>query len=242
VDDTSAGTVTSFTFENVDANHTIDATFEPDVSASIGQVVAPEGNSGTTDFVFPVTLSGTCTETVDVTWKTVDGTATASGGDYVPDSTVVSFAPGETAQTVTVQVNGDVTPEDTETFYVQLENPVGAGIATAQGMGTILNDDAVTAAEGTAPRTFSFAIQGGNPVSDAVVFRLGLPVPARAELSVFDVQGRRIAEPVRRVLGAGYQTVRWSAREAGVAAGSGVYFVRFTAGGRTFTQRFVLLR
>jgi hypothetical protein len=43
-----------------------------------------------------------------------------------------------------VTVNGDVTLEDNETFFVNLTNVVGAGVADAQGIGTINNDDSAT--------------------------------------------------------------------------------------------------
>jgi len=234
--------VTSYTFTGVTANHTISADFAPDLSVSIGSVITQEGNTGTTGFDFPVSLSGPCTAQVDVAWKTADGTALASDSDYAPDSSVVSFAPGVTSGTITVKVNGDLTPEEQETFLVNLSNPVNAGISHGQGVGTILNDDGVSAAEGASLHEVSFAVQGGNPAGDAVSFRLGLPASTRAELSVFDIAGRRVAHLLSGVVGAGYHTMKWNGHGEGAVARSGVYFVRFTAQGRTFTRRFVLLR
>ena len=38
---------------------------------------------------------------------------------------------------------GDVTPENNETFTIDLSNPVNATIATASGVGTILDDDTI---------------------------------------------------------------------------------------------------
>jgi hypothetical protein len=242
VDGGSIGAVASHTFDGIDASHTIAASFAPDLTVSIGSVVAVEGNSGTTPFDFPLQLSGTCTAPVDVTWKTVDGTATASSGDYQPDSTVVTFAPGEVLKTITVQVNGDVTPEDQETFYVELLNAVGAGIAHSQGTGTIINDDTVTGVESGAAPALAFAIVGGNPVGGSVGFRISLPKAASVQLSVFDVQGRRIAEPVNQTLAAGVQTIRWNARNDGATVGSGVYFARLRVEGRNIDRRFLLIR
>src|SRR5205814_6630002 len=97
VDGSSVGGMAAYTFPAVAANHTIAAAFAPDRTLSIGDVVAYEGNTGTTDFDFPVRLSGPCSEEVDVTWKTVDGTATASSGDFVADSTALALAPGATS-------------------------------------------------------------------------------------------------------------------------------------------------
>ena len=242
VDGTSVGAVGTFTFSAVMTNHTIAASFAPNQSVSIGDVIAVEGNSGTTNFDFPVRLSGPCTTEVDVTWQTADSTATVADNDYVPDSTTVSFAPGVTTGTITVHVNGDTTPESTEQFLVRLSNPVNAVIDDGEGVGTILNDDGVTGVDGLALREVSFSVQGSNPAGDGVSFRIGLPAPTRAEVSVYDIAGRRVAEPLSEFLPAGYRTVRWNAPRGSGAAGSGVYFVRFSAQGKTMIRKFVLLR
>jgi hypothetical protein len=242
VDGGSVGAVGTFTFTAVAAAHTIAASFAPNQRVSIGDVVAVEGNSGTTDFDFPVRLSGPCTTQVDVTWQTADSTATVADNDYVPDSTTVSFPPGATTGTITVHVNGDLTPEDNEMFLVRLSNPVNAGIDDGVGVGTILNDDGVTGVDGLSLREVSFAVQGGNPSGDGVSFRVGLPAPTRAEVSVYHIAGRRVAQPLSEFLPAGYHTVRWNVRRGAGTAGSGVYFVRFSAQGKTMIRKFVLLR
>jgi len=243
VDGSSVGAVTSFTFTNVTAAHTIAASFASDVSASIGDVTQYEGSSGTTAFNFPVRLSAPCASApVGVTWKTVDGTALASDADFVPDSTVFSFAPGATTGTITVQVNGDTTPESQETFHVQLF-PGSAGVADGDGLGTILNDEDISGAEeGASILEVSFAVRSANPAGDAVSFRLGLPAPARADVSVYDIAGRLVAHPFKGDMGAGYHDLTWNAHRGTAAVGSGVYFVRFSAQGKTFVRRFVLLR
>jgi hypothetical protein len=238
VDGGSVGAVTTYTFTAVAANHTIAASFVTDLTVSVGDFIAPEGNSGTTDFNFPVTLSGPCSATVSVSWKTADGTATVADNDYAPDSSQVTFPPTQTSGTITVHVNGDTHPENTETFLVNLLNPVGIGIADGQGVGTILNDDSVTGVETSTqmPREVSFAVQG--PVSGSALFRIGLPASSTADLSVFDVAGRRVAHLVSGELSAGFHTIPWA---AGLAS-SGVYFARFRAQGRSFTSRFVVVR
>ena len=109
-------------------------------SVSIGDVSLAEGNSGTTQFSFPVTLSAASTSTVTVSYGTADGTATA-GSDYTAVSGTVTFAPGETQKTVTVAVTGDTALESDETFFLNLTNPVNVTLADAQGQGNILNDD-----------------------------------------------------------------------------------------------------
>jgi hypothetical protein len=99
-----------------------------------------EGNSGTTNFPFTVSLSAASTQTVSVYYYTSGGTAT-SGTDYAYTSGSVSFAPGETAKTINVPVYGDYTVEPNETFNVYLYSVTGANITDNTGLGTITNDD-----------------------------------------------------------------------------------------------------
>ena len=66
--------------------------------------------------------------------------------DYIAQSATLSFAPGQTSKTITVQVNGDEDVELDETFFVNLFNPTG-GALIAQAVGTIQNDDVNDAPE-----------------------------------------------------------------------------------------------
>ena len=100
-----------------------------------------EGNSGTKQFTFTVSLSVASGKTATVDYATADGTAEA-GSDYVATSGTLSFAAGVTSKTVKVTVNGDTTIEPDETFFVNLSNASNATIADTQGLGTIENDDA----------------------------------------------------------------------------------------------------
>src|SRR5262249_50758864 len=72
---------------------------------SIDNVTAPEGNAGTTAFVFTVTLSNPSSQTITVDFTTTDGTATVADTDYAANSGTLTFAPGVTTQMVTVTVN-----------------------------------------------------------------------------------------------------------------------------------------
>jgi VCBS repeat-containing protein len=110
-------------------------------SVSISDVSMNEGDAGTTNFDFTVTLSQPAPFMVTVRADTANGTATA-GTDYTAIvNQTVTFAAMDTMETVTVQVNGDTDPEPNETFFVNLSNPTNATIADSQGLGTILNDE-----------------------------------------------------------------------------------------------------
>jgi Calx-beta domain/WD40-like Beta Propeller Repeat len=108
---------------------------------SIGDVAMAEGNAGQSAFRFTVSLDQAQSAPVAVDFATANGTATAPS-DYTAKTGTLSFAPGETAKTVTVQVNGDTRKEPTETFSVNLSNAGGnATIADGHAVGTITNDD-----------------------------------------------------------------------------------------------------
>jgi len=119
-----------------------------ELSISPADAVKSEGNSGPTAFTFSVSRSGPVTGTSSATW-TVSGAAPnpADGADFVGGSLpsgTVNFAIGELSKTITVNVNGDLTSEPTESFAVTLSAPVGATISTTSANGSILNDDAST--------------------------------------------------------------------------------------------------
>jgi probable HAF family extracellular repeat protein len=110
----------------------------PDLTINNASVI--EGNSGTVNAVFTVTLSTTSSVPVTVNYATADGTATA-GGDYHPVSGTLTFGPGETTKTIIVPVNGDRLAEPNETFFVNLSGATSATVASGQGQGTIVDDE-----------------------------------------------------------------------------------------------------
>jgi hypothetical protein len=106
----------------------------------IDNVELPEGNTGTTAFVFTVALSESSAAPVTVDYSTRNGTAQA-GSDYAATSGTLTFAPGEVTKQITVLVNGDTTREEIEEFFVDLTNATGATIGDAEGLGRIFNDE-----------------------------------------------------------------------------------------------------
>jgi hypothetical protein len=111
---------------------------------SINDVSMSEGNSGTKNFVFTVTLSAAYDQNVFVSFRSVNGTASSNGGqaDYVAQDGSLIFLPGETEKTISIVVKGDTKKESNETFNVELFNPTSNALFTdALGVGTILNDD-----------------------------------------------------------------------------------------------------
>ncbi len=141
---------------------------ESQPALSINDITLTEGNSGTTTATFTVSLSKASAQTVTVNYATADGTATA-GTDYQLTSGTLSFAPGQTTQSVRVQVNGEKVLEENESFFVNLSNPTNATISDAQGKGTITNDD--SSPDTTAPTVKSTFPRDGGEVGPAANIR-----------------------------------------------------------------------
>src|SRR5262249_42389370 len=110
---------------------------------SIKDVTKYEGRkSQTTQFTFTITLSAAYDQAVTMSYRTVDGTARTSNNDYVSKTGTLTFKPGETTKTITVDVKGDRKWEASETFYLDLFGLSSNALFTrSRGVGTILNDD-----------------------------------------------------------------------------------------------------
>jgi sugar lactone lactonase YvrE len=117
---------------------------------SISDATVTEGTGAPVPATFTVSLSPWFGQPITVPFTVVDGTATA-GSDFAPTAGTVTFDPGVTSKTVTVQVTGDQVAELTETFSVTLQPEGGVGAIRATGTGTILdNDGAATLSIGDA--------------------------------------------------------------------------------------------
>src|SRR5439155_12884666 len=112
-----------------------------DVS-TVDQSVTDGDSPTTTTMTFHVTRSNPSDQTVTVDYATSDGTATIVDGDYAAAAGTLTFTAGQTAKTVDVTVNGDLTHESDETFTVGLSNPTNANLLDDSGLGTIQDDDA----------------------------------------------------------------------------------------------------
>ena len=170
---------------------------DPLPALSVNDVTVTEGNSGTTNAVFTVTLGAPSARTVTVDYATADGSAT-SPADYAAATGPLTFAPGQTTRTVTVLVNGDLVNEGTETYFLNLSNPGNATIVDHQGGGTIIDDDGaptlsvndVTVAEGNAGSVSATFTVSLTPASGQTV-SVGYSTLDGTATSPADYTGRR---------------------------------------------------
>jgi uncharacterized delta-60 repeat protein len=103
-----------------------------------------EGHTSTRPQTFTVRLSAASSNTVTVNWATAN--ITAGAADYIAAFGALTFAPGQTSKTLTVQVKGDTIVEPDESYRVILSKPNYATIADGDGIGSIRNDDTASTA------------------------------------------------------------------------------------------------
>lgn len=116
-------------------------------SITVANASVTEGNSGTVNAVFNVTLSFQSSQVVTIDYATADGSATAPA-DYQATSGTLTLDPGETVGQIIVPVVGDTAIEAAESFSLNLTNPVNATFADPAAQGTIADNDTVSVSIG----------------------------------------------------------------------------------------------
>ena len=158
---------------------------------TISDAFVEEGPQGVnTNMNFTVSLSNPLTETV-----TVDVTSLISGSgfnfadvnDFIASTQTITFNPGETTQTVSVQIIGDSVIENDEVFNVTLSNVQVGGSVTVNetdmlAEGEIRNDDKALLSisdvaltedyDGGATTDFEFTVTLSQSTSDTVEVEL----------------------------------------------------------------------
>jgi hypothetical protein len=134
-------------------------------SLAVSDALVTEGDSGTKNALFTVSLSAASAGPVTVDYASADGSAKAPA-DYTATTGTLTFAAGELSKQVAVAVVGDALDELHETYSLDLSNPVGATLGDARGAGTILDNDPqvslsvddVSAPEGGQSATFTLSL------------------------------------------------------------------------------------
>lgn len=172
-------------------------------SVTIEDTSVIEGNLGTVDAQFTVSLSAASEKEITVDFATSDGSAT-SGSDYQSTTGTVTFLPGETSKQILVPVVGDTEDEPDETFFVTLTNPVNVVFEDDTAQGTILDDDLpgltigdaqITEGDaGTTTIQFTVTLSSASQSSVSVGYTT-LPVTATANLDYQTITDTLIFAP-----------------------------------------------
>jgi hypothetical protein len=157
----------------------VDDDASPQATLNIGPANVFEGNSGNRAMNFAVTLTQAMDHDVVFFASTGDDTAVAATGDFVSLGDQFTIPAGSTSKTVPVYVNGDATPEQDETFTLNITSISGALAGETVGIGTIIDDDTVpmlnignaSVTEGNAgTKTMAFTVSLNSPAVSAVSF------------------------------------------------------------------------
>ncbi|WP_186439090.1 Calx-beta domain-containing protein [Dokdonia sp. Hel_I_63] len=159
LESTSNGMLDTDDTDGIDNVGTATITNDDDTVVSINNVTVIEGDAGTVNAEFTVSLTNPVDTVTTVTFTVTDdsaenvGNSLEGGNDYeVPTTLTVTIPAGETEGTVTIIVNGDETVEADEDFLVTLTATDNGTITTTVGenigTGTITNDDATVVSIG----------------------------------------------------------------------------------------------
>jgi hypothetical protein len=170
VSTTNTGTL-SASYNNVTKTTTV--TVKPPLTLSIGDVSLSEGNSGTKLMTFTVSLSQASTANVTYNVSTPSSGSATAGSDYVTLPVTAQTIPaGQTSKTISVTIKGDSTIEANESFFVNVSGVVGATVADATAVGTIINDDLPSLSMA------DVSVSEGNSGTKALTFTVKLSAPA----------------------------------------------------------------
>lgn len=154
-------------------------------------------------------------------FMSVDGQAFQSMGSTQADSMIIS-----------------VEPLHDYRFYALSIDQVGSMETVRPALSTVSVISGVATESDELPLTFELDAAYPNPFNPVTTITYTLPTRGEAQLMVFDLVGRQVAELVNADMLPGRHSVRW---DAGALA-SGVYFYRLTHGGQVQTRPVVLLK
>jgi hypothetical protein len=100
-----------------------------------------------------------------------------------------------------------------------------------------------TAGDGSAPNVTALLASYPNPFNPSTTIPFNLVTSEHVTLRIYDAQGSLIRTLKNESYPAGLHRVIWDGRDnGGQEVATGAYFVRFTAGSVTTTQKLVLIR
>ena len=107
----------------------------------------------------------------------------------------------------------------------------------------LVEEDPTGTPDQSVPKEFGLHQSAPNPFNPATTIRYDLPVATRVSLSVYSIDGRKVAVLVDGHLPAGRHEVIWDGRDRfGQRVASGTYFYRIEAGDFRRTRRLALVK
>lgn len=98
-------------------------------------------------------------------------------------------------------------------------------------------------ATGSVPGVLALHENSPNPFNPTTQIRFDVPKRGRVSLEVYDISGRLVRTLVDQALEEGTHTATWTGTDnIGNEVGSGLYFYRISAGGKTISKKMMLMR
>ena len=188
-------------------------------SFTVSPVSVTEGNSGTVNAAFTVSLSAASGLPASVGYSTSNGTATTADGDYDALTGTLTLTAGQTSGTVNVVVHGDTKYEANETFSLILASPSGASLGLQSfADATITNDDLSPVVT-----INSVAQAEGNSGSATMTFVVSLSAPSGLPASVDFATADSTATSANPDFASGGGTINFAAGETSKPVNALVY-------------------
>lgn len=181
----------------------------------------------------------TWTATDDIGVTAVDVLLSRDGGATYGE-TLASGVPNSGTFGWTITGPG-TTPGQAFVRVIAHDAGCNAGVDSSD-TGFQVSDPATAAPGGAAVTAFALGRLMPNPTTGATQVEFDLPREANVRVVVIDTQGREVAILASGSYSAGRHLARWDGRGTRGAAPVGVYFVRYSAGGKSFTRRLALVR
>jgi len=135
------------------------------------------GHELTSTVVITAILNDIVIYPVTVTYSTINDSAIANN-DYLPQTDLLTFLPGQRSQTITLTIIDDSDTESSEAFFVFLSDPVDVALGTPDSTQiTIIDNDIPTV-------TFANSTIAVNEGAGQAIITLTLDFPATVETRV----------------------------------------------------------
>ncbi|HET9234103.1 MAG TPA: T9SS type A sorting domain-containing protein, partial [Candidatus Eisenbacteria bacterium] len=228
VDNVSVGAVPSYTFTNVQTNHTIHATFSDTAPPSCA-VLSPNGGDSLT-VASSALLTWTASDNDTVTCVDLLLSRAGAGGPFDTLATCIPDS-GHYAWTVTGAVtdhavlrlvshdaSGNTGTDDSDAEFSIVSAPTGVGETPVIG-------------------TFALLAASTNPVRGSAQLVLVMPQSGRVRVAVYDVNGREVAVLADHDYAPGRHAITWNTTDVSHRVPAGLYFIRAKGLGQDLIQR-----
>lgn len=207
---------------------------DDDVTLPLVTVTAPNGGESVT---VGSLVAITWTASDDVGVVSVDLCLSRDGGASYPEVLASGLANSGT-------FNWTVTGPPTTAAFIKVKaHDAGCNTGVDSSDASFTISGSAVAVDGLgAVKEFALTSIRPNPTSGAARIDYQLPRSSRVRLVVVDLQGRVVATLADGPMSAGRYHATWMGRSERGSAPTGIYFVRFEAGGKSFTKRMVLVR